>query len=173
MLPQWGMNSVNILMTLNEEVSMWYQTLSILGPPHPALHHISTTQDDNKARSHLKFLCGDFLTAERLSFDQGCAPVETVEPILMQCKEMSEIRPRLLPELLNVIYSLDPSCQILANQNSSYLLQFILDCTSLNLPNGYRLSPENPRINEVFSLARDWCYAVTRERKRKLRLGIN
>ena len=153
------------------------QTHSLSGTPHPALHYLLTTQDAKKVRYHIKFLCGDFLTGERLGLDQGAnpqcplcpAPVETASHILLQCRAIHQIRERLLPELLNAISTADPTCHILDNPASPHLAQFLLDCTSLNLPNHFRLSPHNPCIKEVFKISRDWCHAVANERRRKIK----
>ena len=46
------------------------QLLGLSGHPHPALLDIFTTQDVRKLRLHIKFLAGDFLTAERVALDQ-------------------------------------------------------------------------------------------------------
>ena len=138
------------------------QVCSLSGNPHPALHYLLTTQDAKKVRYHLKFLCGDFLTGERLGIDQGVspqcplctAPVETADHILVNCRPMHHVRERLLPELLNAIFIADPTCLILADPASPHLAQFLLDCTSLNLPNHFRLSPQNPGIKAVFKISR-------------------
>ena len=153
------------------------QTCSLSGTLHPALQHLLTTQDAKKVRYHIKFLCGDFLTGERLGLDQGVnpqcplcpAPVETASHILVQCRAMHHVRERLLPELLNAILTADPTCLILVYPASPHLAQFLLDCTSLNLPNHFRLSPQNPSIKEVFKISRDWCHAVAKERSRKIK----
>ena len=152
------------------------QVAGLSGHPHPALQNIHTTQDVKKLRFHTKFLCGDFLTGERLGLDQGTnpqcrlclAPIENTEHILVKCRSLHDVRERLLPELLNTVAAIDPACQILINQTTPHLTQFLLDCTSLNLPNSYRLSPQIPGTNQIFSIARDWCFALTNERRRQL-----
>ena len=153
------------------------QVSGLSGLPHPALHYILTTQDVKKLRSHIKFLCGDILTGERLFMDQGANPqcrlcsatVETTDHILVQCRSTHDVRERLLPELLNTVAVVAPSCKLLDNPTSTYLTQFLLDCTSLNLPNSYRLSPQNSEISKVFKIARDWCHSISNERTRQLR----
>ena len=131
-----------------------------------------------KLRSHIKFLCGDILTGERLALDQGANPecrlclatVENTEHIIAHCRSTHELRERLRPELLNTVAVVAPSCKLLENPASKHFTQFLLDCTSLNLPNPYRLSPQNSEITKVFKVARDWCYAITNERTRQLKL---
>ena len=91
--------------------------------PHPALLNIKTTQVSLKLREHLKFLTGDYLTAERLSIDQGTdpkcrlcsAPLESTEHILTQCRVTFEVYDRLLPELLNTTLSVQPTSDILSS----------------------------------------------------------
>ena len=153
------------------------QTTGLMGQPHIALQSIVTTRDVAKLRSHLKFLCCDLVTGEILGRQQGgdpscrlcLAPLESTEHIIATCRPLSQIRERLLPELLNTVKDIAPECKILADPHSEHLTQFLLDCTSLNLPNGYRLSPENSDTLKVFKLSRDWCYTLMRERSSKLK----
>ena len=149
--------------------------LGLAGAPHVALLNINTTQDARRLRYHLKFLTGDYLTAERLAIDQAqspkcklCdAPVESIEHVLTRCLATAETRRRILPELLNIVSQVQPSCAIL-NLQQGHLTQFILDCSSMNLPNCFRVPTHNPRISEIFKISRDWCYAIARERQRLL-----
>ena len=146
----------------------------LTGAPHPALHNIYTTQDVKKLRLHLKFLTGDILTNERLSIDQptlspACylcdAPVESIEHVLVVCRATSEVRSRLLPELMNAVASVQPKCQILKHTPAAPILcQFILDCTSLNLPDSYRVPAHNPGISAIYRISRDWCFAANSAR---------
>ena len=151
----------------------------LTGASHPALHNIYTTQDVKKLRLHLKFLTGDLLTNERLSIDQptlspACylcdAPVESIEHVLVVCRATSEVRSRLLPELMNAVASVQPTCQILkSTPAASILCQFILDCTSLNLPDSTRVPAHNPGISTIYRVSRDWCFAANSIRKNCLK----
>ena len=153
------------------------QTTGLSGHPHTALQNILTTRDVLKLRAHLNFLCCDLLTGEQLAREQGTdpqcrlcsAPVETTEHIISDCRPLHPIRERMLPELLNTVLAVAPDCQLLAHPYSAHLTQFVLDCTSLNLPNGFRLSPQNPDTTRVFSISRDWCYLFMKERTRLLK----
>ena len=49
------------------------------------------------------------------------------------------------------------------------LTQFILECTSLYLPDTYRIPAHNPGIAAVFKISRDWTYAISSERLRLLK----
>ena len=131
------------------------QLAGLTGTQHVALSNINTTQDALRLRYHLKFLTGDYLTAERQSLDQGTSPrcklcpaeVESVEHVLTKCSATEDIHSRMLPEILNVVHQVQPLSSILVHQ-TQHLTQFILDCTSINLPESYRIP------------ACDWCYTV-------------
>ena len=155
------------------------QLSGLSGHPHPALLGSLTTQDVRKLRHHLKFLTGDFLTAERQALDQpnmnpSCklcsAPVESLEHVLTSCQATSEVRERIYPQLVNVLAEVQPNSLILEEPHSSHLTQFILDCSSINLAEGYRIPAHNPGISRIFNLSRDWCTAVSNERTRQLKL---
>ena len=153
------------------------QTTGLTGRSHVALQGIITTRDVAKLRSQLKLLCCDLVTGETLGRQQGgdsscklcLAPLESTEHLVTTCRPLSHIKERLLPELLNVVKDIAPNCRILADPHSEHLTQFLLDCTSLNLPNGYRLSPENKDILKVFKISRDWCYTLIKERASQIK----
>ena len=153
------------------------QLLGLSGRPHPALLDVVTTQDVKKLRAHIKFLAGDFFTAERRALDQpgtssSCAlcrtPVESVAHIMVQCRAIADVHSRMLPELLNTVAQVQPTCQIHCNPTPDELTQFLLDCTSINLRDNLRIPSHNPDMRKVFLVSRDWCFAVTNERKRLL-----
>ena len=54
------------------------------------------------------------------------------------------------------------------SQDKRLLTQFILDCTSMNLPN--RISPDSDFFIEILRLSRDLCYGISRQRTEKLKL---
>ena len=146
------------------------QLNGLSGRPHPAIQNIFTTQDSKKLRLHLKFLTGDFLHAERLALDQknlspACklcpASVESTEHVLMSCKATAETRRRILPNLLNIVAIVQPSSLILQSPTAQELTQFLLDCTSLNLDERFRVPAHNPGISGIFKVARDWCFSVS------------
>ena len=145
------------------------QLCGLSGCPHPALMNITTTQDVKKLRHHIKLLTGDLLTADRRAIDQpgldpSCplcsAPRETIEHVLVACKGTAEPRQRIYPELVNTVAQVQPTCEILHTHNDMILTQFILDCTSPNLPDHYRVPSHNPRVSEIFKISRDWSYAI-------------
>ena len=154
------------------------QLLGLSGRPPPVLQNILTTQDVKKLRLHLKFLTCDYLTNDRLAADQPgrspacslCGVLDSIEHVLLACRATDSVRSRLLPELLNTVSKVQPTCALLAMlPPPSILAQFVLDCTSFNLPDNIRISVQNPGISEIFALSRDWCFGISSERFRLLR----
>ena len=75
-----------------------------------------------------------------------------------------------MPELFNTVAAVQPMCALLQSYPTPDILtQFILDCTSLNLPDSYRIPAHNPNIPAVFKVSRDWTYAIGSERLRLLK----
>ena len=158
------------------------QLSGLSGAPHPSLKNITTTQDVKKLHLHLKFLTCDFMTNEKLSLDQpsvspACnlcqAPVDSIEHVLAVCRATNDVRSRLLPDLLNIVSKVQPSCSLLKNTASADILtQFILDCTSLNLPDSFRIPAHNPDISEVFRFSRDFCFSISNEQSCLLKLEL-
>ena len=148
------------------------QLLGLNGRPHPAILNIAETREAFKLRAHLKFLTGDFLSFSPLSTSGEselprcrlcAASFECTQHILTECRCTSNVRDRLFPELLNLLADIQPTCDILVHGiPNSLLTQFILDPTSMNLPNSCRISILHPRLHELYRLSRDWCYAVSR-----------
>ena len=138
------------------------------GQPHPVLHNILSTQDAKKLRLHLKFLTCDFFCNELISryqpaISSACvlcpspSPVDSIEHALVSCLAMTEIRSRLYPELVNTVAQVKPNCDILReNPSAPVLTQFILDCTSLNLPQTLRIPADQPGIDKICKISRDW-----------------
>ena len=145
------------------------QLLGLSGRPHPSLQYIWTTQDVKKARVHIKFLIGDLpsdLTSENCcQIDKGQRCM--TEHILAICPKYKEVRQRVLPDLLNIVLSVQPTCRLLREQPPDVLTQFLLDCTSLNLQDDYRIPAQNPGVPLVFACARDWCFAIASIKSRK------
>ena len=152
--------------------------LGLSGKPHPIISNITDSRDVPKLRTHLKFLTEDILTYERLSKDQGTdphcrlclAPVESTEHLLTICRGTADVRERLHADLVNLVADIDPTCAILEHSvPKDILTQFIIDPTSMNLPNGYRISIVHPRLQELYKMSRDWCFGVNSKRISLLR----
>ena len=144
-----------------------------------------TTREAKKLRLHIKFLSGDFLTNERRAIDQpalnpACSlclarvpsiiTTESTEHVLVSCRATSGVRSRLYPELMNTVAKVQPMSRILdKNVSPKILAQFITDCASFNLPTSVRIPVHNPGISEIYSVVRNWCYGIARERSRLLK----
>jgi hypothetical protein len=170
---KWRLKAENNSKMTNLNVRM----LGLSGKPHPILSKIRDSRDISKLRIQLKFLTGDVLSQERLNIDQGTdpkcrlcsAPCENYTHILTQCRGTAEVRQRLHPELLNVINDVDPGCEITNCATDEILTQFIIDASSMNLQNKYRISILHPRLQEVYSICRDWCFAIFSSRNKMLK----
>ena len=158
------------------------QLLGLSAHPHLALQNIFTTRDVKKMRLHLKFLTGDYPHGERLSknnpnISSACklcdSPVDSTTHVLVSCRATAECRQRILPELLNTVAAVQPTTKIPVNPSASLLTQLIVDCTSINLQNSVRVPSNNPRVSEIFDVARDWCFAIHNERTRLINEAKN
>ena len=140
------------------------------------MKNIETTQDCKKLRLYLKFLTCDLITDTDSSTSSLacslCTAVitDSTEHVLVSCRKLSEVRNRLFPELMNKVSQVQPMSGILSANVPPYILtQFILDCSSPNLPSNYRIPAHNPMISEIYRAARDWCFAIANERFRLLK----
>ena len=97
-------------------------------------------------------------------------PEETIEHVLVVCRATHAVRERLLPNLLNIVAEVQPMCSILNTHTTPHILtQFIIDCSSLNLPGKFRIPAHNPDIAEVFRISKDWVFGIISERTRLLK----
>ena len=141
------------------------QLLGLSGKVHPTVHHISNTQEVRKFRSHMKLLTCDFRQdPKNPSLCHLCGNVPlTSQHLLLTCKVTADVTERMLPDLLNAVAQVSPSSRLLQYVPPPELLtQFLMDCTSFNLPDDIRISPQNPNISQIFQTSRNWCYATMR-----------
>ena len=156
---------------------MLYFNINLSGltwQPHPSLHYIHNSQDIQKVRSFLKLLTYDLTNLSSRDNRACCgACLDEIEGsipehLLLACKETSDVRSRLYPELVNSILQVHPENRILRyHPPNNILAQFILDCTSINLPTDVRI-PQAKCTRQIFRVARDWCHAVLQIRNRSL-----
>ena len=104
------------------------------------MSNILTTRDAMKLRSHIKLLAGEFLSCELLAVERGGSPkcglcpasTESTQHILSECRGTADTHERLLPELLNLIATIEPNCSLLEPETTPEILtQFILDPTCI------------------------------------------
>ena len=154
------------------------QLSGLTGRPHPALLNISETRQALRFRSHIQMLSGDFASSQLIgkhqNSDQSCqlcpCDLESTQHILTECLATSNVRERLLPELLNLVASVHPTNALLdPNVSKHTLTQFILDPTSFNLSNRFRINVQDIRLSEIFTLSRDWCHAIASSRNKQLK----
>ena len=142
------------------------------------IQHSSISQP---RRTQKKFVFTlSYITNDRLSLTQPiispicslCTSPDSIEHALVSCISTSGVRSRLFPELMNTVSKVQPTSGILAYNVTPHLLtQFILDCTSPNLPDAIRVPMHNPDLPEIYRISRDWCFAIHSERLRLLRLS--
>ena len=96
--------------------------------------------------------------------------MESLTHVLTQCQSTSEPRARIISELGNLLEETDidnlPS-KVIHSGNFANLLstprtltQFLLDCTSFNLPDEYRYNINDVKVNKIFKLTRDLCFSI-------------
>ena len=152
----------------------------LTGRMHPNLKHIITTRDVQKACCHTKFLCDDLYSYEKKSKYQGGSPFcrlcteqstenENNIHIIATCEAYSEIRKYRKDNIIYVCNEATPAFNIdPIMQEKTLFTQFILDCTSMNLP--HRIIPESDLFISVLKLSRDLCFGITKLRTEKLKL---
>ena len=133
---------------------------------------------DGGQTSHSDYLCFDFLHHDRgvepncrlcqAVIDDDPAPVEDYSHILAGCRATADTRFDKLATLLNTVLYYDQSNSILASPSAKLLTQFILDCTSLNLPPDTRISSEHPGFTNIVRQCSIMINAVHKDRRRQL-----
>ena len=138
-------------------------------------------------RPHIKMLSGDYLCCASLAHDRGIdpqcrmcqvlsthpSPTEDLVHLLTMCRATADTRNRILPELLNTVASSDPSNSLLTSTNHDTLTQFILDCSSLNLPANTRVPPNHPGFVNITKQCSNFINGIHKERTRQMKaLGL-
>ena len=157
----------------------------LCGRQHSSLSGVNSTRDVEKLRPAVKLLTGDYLTFDRLAWDSGgevspdcrfCPglpdhppPCDTIEHMMTQCLATSDARARIMPELFDAVTECYPENSILNSVWSFRVVtQFILDCTSFNLPNDCRFNVNDPNSLKIITTCRDLCYAVHSNRMKSI-----
>ena len=148
------------------------------GRHHPALSCLFTTEQVKVSRSHLKMLCGDYLTYDKKASQSGGSPhcracgdvntKETVSHILTSCCAYNEIRKIKLEEIEDVCKTLKTRIEFeKVSDDKNQLCQFLLDPTSLNLKN--RVNNCDPNLNNLFKISRSLCHSINTARLKILK----
>ena len=163
------------------------QASGLSGRPHPVLSWVMTTRDVAISRPHIKMLAGDYMCYANLAHDRGLdpqcrvcqvlhhhpAPTENLMHLLTRCRATADTRDRIMPELINTVAKYFPSNRILFGPNHSILTQFILDCSSLNLPTNTRVPPIHKGFIPITKECSNLIYAIHQDRTRQMKaLGL-
>ena len=151
-------------------------TLSLRGKPNPALRGPATTTEVKEMRPHIKMLCGDYFTyAVRASQSGGsshcrlCGFSEENIDHVLNCSETSKAKLDTMKNLSDAVQLTKSHIDFALLSESNYFTQFILDCTSLNLPNQFRVNIYDTAISDIFKAARKTVNSIHSERIRKLK----
>ena len=132
-------------------------------------------------------LSGDYLSYVNLDHDRGLgphcrmcqviselpAPPEDLTHILTSCRATADTRTRIMPTLLNTVSDHYPRNRLLVSVSHEILTQFILDCSSLNLPNDVRIHPNHPGYLSISQQCSNLVYGIHKDRTRQLKaLGL-
>ena len=164
------------------------QSTGLSGRLHPMIAWFQTTQDIVIARPHTRMLTGDYQCFAYLASDRGTdpscrlclksssspvpnpAPPEDLIHLLSQCRSTADSRERYLPDLLNQIATHYPTNRLLHNLFSPRILtQFLLDCTSLNLPADIRIPINHPSLTLIARQCSVMIHGIHRDRCRQLK----
>ena len=102
--------------------------------------------------------------------DGAPRPTENLEHVLTQCQGTADVRQEKLDHMLTIssMAKSGVNCAALKN-NTNALTQYIIDCTSLNLENDFRVSLNDPMMTEIYLTARHMVNAIHHSRTRQLK----
>ena len=165
----------------NSRMKYLHVSLSGLrGRHHPALANIVTTTQVQKSRIHLKMLAGDYFTYEVKSRQSGGSPhcrccsttpssPESMVHILARCTAYLDIRTRLAEEFRHLCSMSRSKLEFDKIYNDDEIFcQFVLDPSSFNL--NKRIHMNDPILDQMFYLSRDYCFAVNSARMKILNI---
>ena len=152
-----------------------------LTKPHP----LWTTTNGNphevsKAVQQARFLSGRYRTNSLIKhWNPGCKGLcsapdcenvsETIGHILLECQAYTKQRQQLIALwLATKIPEVYPLILEALTSSKEYLLQFIIDCSSLPKVISSRQQYGDIIHKEIFRLTRTWCFVLHRERMRLL-----
>ena len=161
----------------------WFNVsmLGLQGKPHPLLQDVVTAHEVKKLRCQLKMLCGDFycysIKAENTGGSPHCrlclAPVEDLPHVLSTCSAMGELRQTIVRELEATLtfQSHKLFAKVLTSEEFLQLVtsedlftQFLVDPTSFNLPDKYRININDAKLTQINKITRHLCYSVNQQR---------
>ena len=175
----------------NNSKMAWFNInlIGLAGKPHPILKNITTTHDVKKLRIVIKMICGDYYTYELRGNQNGTsvhcriclAPSESIIHVVALCPGTSEPRQRITSELETCLVPTSNDSSIFTKSltkdeflhltsNDKMWTQFLIDCSSYNLPDWARIDFNDKNLNEIFKLCRDMLYSIHSMRLAKLKI---
>ena len=159
------------------------QVTGLSGRLHPTLDWVQTTQDVAIIRPHIKMLSGDYQCYAYLGKDRGTdpscrlcqalsinpTPAEDLEHLLSQCRATAETRARYIPDLLNILAAYFPTNSLVLHLVPNILTQFLLDCSSLNLPTDTRIPTNHHSFITITRQCSVMINGIHRDRCRQLK----
>ena len=97
-------------------------------------------------------------------------PIEDLAHMLTRCRATLDTRSHLIPNVYNVVATYYPRNSLLLQANDEVMTQFLLDCTSLNLPNDIRLSSTHYGFEAITKQCSYFISAVHKDRTKQLSL---
>ena len=93
----------------------------------------------------------------------GTAQPQLVQHILTTCSYYTDVRNRVISDMKTIIEKIDyiQSYETIFEDDLN-LTQFILDCTSTNLP--IRLNYNDRNTSDIFELSKGLCYSINKTR---------
>ena len=128
------------------------------------------------------YQCYAYLAADR-GVDPFCrlcqsmahpqTPAEDLVHVLTRCRATMDTRNMYLPEVLNAVAQYYPYSKLSCNLTHDILTQFILDCSSLNLPTDIRIPSNHPCFTQITRQCSIMIHGIHRARTRQLKvLGL-
>ena len=151
-------------------------TLSLRGKPHPAVRGALTTSEVKEMRSHVKMLCGDYYSYAIRSAQSGgsghcrlCGFISEDIDHILSCPVTIKAKNDTMKTLSSAVQNTKHFIDFKMLRASKHLNQFILDCTSLNLPNKFRVNISDTATLDIFKATRKMVHAIHTERIRQLK----
>ena len=121
-------------------------------------------------------LCGDYYSYATRSAQSGgsghcrlCGFILEDISHILNCPFTAKAKMNTMENLATAIKGTKIAIDFESLKNSEHFDQFILDCTSLNLPNNYRVNICDTAVFDIFKAARKVVHAIHSERLRQLK----
>ena len=99
-------------------------------------------------------------------------PLEDLAHLLTSCRGTSDTRDSVMPDLLNTVAISYPTNGLLSHVSHPMPTQFLLNCSSLNLPSDIRVPPNHPGFMSITRHCSIVVHHIHKSPKRQLRATI-